>query len=288
MSADNYYLIRRLGTRFVVSCCFASDTYDTPTGERPIEPHDKVCDTLDAAREYAVGEYSEYGVREDVDGPPAPVAWTVEGNTHLWPNSAEDDAGLAAVTWFYRLRQHLRAGAVLLHADPYDPAKSREEQAKGGVTAFGVCPRTTFGTVTMHDGTVSARPLEGTADHRQHVYKAVPYAGCYGGADYRQHVHPGTPETWSYATPPDRAKLKAALTAAGVTPPRPFGTITMEPDKAFIDRSRASVAIGAEYPPAPNAPTATTPCPDCRGTGIVALLTSAKACGACKGSGRQS
>lgn len=81
MSADNYFLIRRVGTRYALSMEFESARVDLDesTGEfdralaemgatSPIDaPGITWFDDLDAARVAAAEEYSEYGTSEDVE-----------------------------------------------------------------------------------------------------------------------------------------------------------------------------------------------------------------------------
>lgn len=80
MSADNYYLIRRVGTRYAVTSESESALVDAPEGSplaralnatavtTPLDdPSLAWFDDLAAARAYAYGQYSEYGVREDTE-----------------------------------------------------------------------------------------------------------------------------------------------------------------------------------------------------------------------------
>jgi hypothetical protein len=78
VSSDNYYLIRRAGGRYGVSMEFASDDLGDDRGPvaaaiQPVratravdDPHVRWFDDLDDARAFAHGEYSEYGVTEDI------------------------------------------------------------------------------------------------------------------------------------------------------------------------------------------------------------------------------
>lgn len=59
MSADNYMLVRQVGKWFYVSMEFASD--EEPM---PIDPeHCKAFDNLEAATRCADSEWTEYGIR---------------------------------------------------------------------------------------------------------------------------------------------------------------------------------------------------------------------------------
>lgn len=63
MSADNYFVIRKDDTgRFAATMGFASDH-----GVPPIDDTDPRFDSLAEALTYANAEYTEYGVRVDVD-----------------------------------------------------------------------------------------------------------------------------------------------------------------------------------------------------------------------------
>ena len=71
MSADNYYLVRRDGARFVVS-----QGCDSATNDPDVRADDPRFDTFEAAALWADSRQSEYGVRFDVAPTPPPVTLT--------------------------------------------------------------------------------------------------------------------------------------------------------------------------------------------------------------------
>jgi len=76
MSADNFYVIRKdTNGKFVAAMGFASDYVgnDEPGWGLPdIEDNDPKFDSLDEALEFAVNQYSEYGVSVDRECEPDP------------------------------------------------------------------------------------------------------------------------------------------------------------------------------------------------------------------------
>lgn len=58
MSSDNFYLIRKIGGRYVVDMGFMSDDGPQP----PPDKYSRWFDTFGQAALYANSEYSEYGI----------------------------------------------------------------------------------------------------------------------------------------------------------------------------------------------------------------------------------